>query len=58
MLLLAAVLVLISRRFAVQEDRRITQVEEMLPHTNCGACGYPGCRGPGVAASAAGPMQR
>ncbi len=20
------------------------QVEQMLPHTNCGACGYPGCR--------------
>ncbi len=42
-LLLAAVLVLISKRFAVQEDRRIAQVEDMLPHTNCGACGYPGC---------------
>jgi electron transport complex protein RnfB len=23
---------------------RIDQVEDMLPHANCGACGYPGCR--------------
>ncbi len=26
------------------EDPRIDKVEEMLPHANCGACGYPGCR--------------
>ncbi len=29
----------------VQEDPRIEQVEELLPGTNCGACGQPGCHG-------------
>ncbi len=33
-----------NRRFSVWEDPRITEVEEMLPATNCGACGTPGCR--------------
>jgi Na+-translocating ferredoxin:NAD+ oxidoreductase RNF subunit RnfB len=28
----------------VQEDPRIDAVEEMLPHANCGGCGFPGCR--------------
>lgn len=28
----------------VEEDPRIEQVETMLPGTNCGACGQPGCR--------------
>ena len=40
---LASVLVVANRCFYVQEDPRITAVETMLPHTNCGACGYPGC---------------
>jgi len=41
--MLAGTLVMVNRRFAVKEDKRIKQVEEMLPLTNCGACGYPGC---------------
>jgi Na+-translocating ferredoxin:NAD+ oxidoreductase subunit B len=41
---LASVLVLANRLLAVSEDPRIDSVEEMLPHTNCGGCGYPGCR--------------
>jgi Na+-translocating ferredoxin:NAD+ oxidoreductase RNF subunit RnfB len=28
----------------VSEDPRIDAVEAMLPHSNCGACGYAGCR--------------
>jgi Na+-translocating ferredoxin:NAD+ oxidoreductase RNF subunit RnfB len=28
----------------VEEDPRIDIVEQMLPLTNCGGCGYPGCR--------------
>lgn len=28
----------------VHEDLRINLVEEMLPNTNCGACGLPECR--------------
>ena len=42
--LLASVLVVASRRLAVEEDPRIDTVEAMLPASNCGACGYPGCR--------------
>lgn len=40
----ASVLATAHRVFHVQEDPRIDQVEEMLPGTNCGACGQPGCR--------------
>ncbi|HED13300.1 MAG TPA: Fe-S cluster protein, partial [Gammaproteobacteria bacterium] len=28
----------------VYQDPRIDEVEGMLPHSNCGACGVPGCR--------------
>ena len=41
---LAALLAIASRRLYVFEDPRIEQVEEMLPHSNCGACGTAGCR--------------
>jgi RnfABCDGE-type electron transport complex B subunit len=43
-LLLAAVLALANKRLAVVEDPRIDQVEDLLPHANCGACGTAGCR--------------
>lgn len=40
------ILLAIAYRFLrVQEDPRIERVDEMLPGTNCGACGQPGCRG-------------
>lgn len=42
--LLATVLIVASRRLAVDEDPRIDVVEGLLPASNCGACGYPGCR--------------
>ncbi|MBT8140612.1 MAG: RnfABCDGE type electron transport complex subunit B [Gammaproteobacteria bacterium] len=42
--LLATALILANRKLHVEEDFRIDEVEAMLPHTNCGACGYPGCR--------------
>jgi len=41
--LLASMLVIADRWLFVPEDPRIAAVEQMLPHTNCGACGYPGC---------------
>lgn len=41
---LATLLVIANRKLYVDEDPRIDQVEEMLPHSNCGACGMPGCR--------------
>lgn len=43
-LVLAVVLAIANRKLFVQEDPRIDEVEEMLPGTNCGACGSPGCR--------------
>jgi RnfABCDGE-type electron transport complex B subunit len=42
--LLASMLILANRRLHVEEDPRIDVVEDMLPHSNCGACGFPGCR--------------
>lgn len=43
-LLLATGLVVANRTLYVDEDPRFDAVEGMLPGTNCGACGYPGCR--------------
>lgn len=42
--LLAWLLSSASRRLYVWEDPRIDEVEEMLPKSNCGACGTAGCR--------------
>lgn len=41
---LASLLAFANRRLYVFEDPRIDQVDEMLPHANCGACGTAGCR--------------
>jgi len=38
------VLAVANRYLKVEEDPRLDSVEEMLPGTNCGACGQPGCR--------------
>jgi len=35
---------LVHSRFRVYEDPRIDATAELLPGTNCGACGTPGCR--------------
>jgi len=43
-LFFATVLAVAYKKLRVEEDPRIDQVEEMLPHANCGACGQPGCR--------------
>jgi Na+-translocating ferredoxin:NAD+ oxidoreductase RNF subunit RnfB len=43
-LVLASLLVFANARLHVAEDPRIDAVEDMLPLTNCGGCGYPGCR--------------
>lgn len=42
-LLFGTVLAVAYRLLRVDEDPRIQQTEEMLPGTNCGACGEPGC---------------
>jgi Na+-translocating ferredoxin:NAD+ oxidoreductase subunit B len=41
---LAWVLAMANKRLYVFEDPRIEQVEELLPKSNCGACGTAGCR--------------
>jgi len=43
--LFASLLVLAHRKLHVDEDPRIDAANQMLPGTNCGACGYPGCLG-------------
>ena len=40
----AVILYFIAQKFKVTEDPRIDEVEDVLPHANCGGCGYPGCR--------------
>jgi len=41
---LSTVLALANKKLHVYEDPRIDEVEDMLPHANCGACGTAGCR--------------
>ncbi len=43
-LVLVLMLIVANRKLYVYEDPRIDIVEDLLPHANCGACGYPGCR--------------
>ena len=43
-LVLVLMLILANKKLYVYEDPRIDVVEDMLPHANCGACGFPGCR--------------
>ena len=33
-----------SRRFAVEDDPVVEKIDELLPQSQCGQCGYPGCR--------------
>jgi electron transport complex protein RnfB len=42
-LVAAVVLYAVSKKFAVHEDPRIGQVQELLPGANCGGCGFAGC---------------
>jgi RnfABCDGE-type electron transport complex B subunit len=55
-LALSAALAIANRKLWVYEDPRIDVVEEMLPSTNCGACGTAGCR-PFAEALIAGELQ-
>lgn len=38
-------LALAAKKFAVEKDERIEQIENLLPGANCGGCGYAGCSG-------------
>ncbi len=42
-LLLGVILAVAYRLLKVDEDPRIAETESILPGTNCGACGEPGC---------------
>ncbi|MEW6163861.1 MAG: RnfABCDGE type electron transport complex subunit B [Pseudomonadota bacterium] len=42
---------LAAKKFAVATDARLAEIEALMPGTNCGQCGYPGC--PGAAAALA-----
>lgn len=39
----AVILFIIAKKFHVETDPKIDEVEAVLPATNCGGCGYPGC---------------
>ena len=41
-LVLAVLIVVLSKVCKVEEDARIGQVNELLAGANCGGCGYPG----------------
>ena len=41
---LAIILAIANSKWKVFEDPRIDDVQDMLPGSNCGACGFPGCR--------------
>jgi RnfABCDGE-type electron transport complex B subunit len=43
-LFFGTILAVSSRYLRVKEDPRIDEAEEMLPGSNCGACGQAGCR--------------
>ncbi len=42
--ILALALAFANRKLYVYEDPRIGEIEDMLPKSNCGACGNAGCR--------------
>lgn len=44
-IVLAIILFFVAKKFKVEEDPRIDEVEACLPGANCGGCGFPGCRG-------------
>ncbi|MWJ26689.1 electron transport complex subunit RsxB [Halomonas sediminis] len=39
-----AVLGFVGERFKVQGDPVVEKIDSLLPQTQCGQCGYPGCR--------------
>ena len=43
-ILLSAVLFFVARKFRVEEDPRIDEIEAVMPGANCGGCGFAGCR--------------
>lgn len=48
-LLLGFALGFAAKKFAVETDARVAELEAALPGTNCGQCGFPGCAGAAAA---------
>ncbi len=44
-LVLGLLLGFAAKRLAVPADALVSELEQMLPGTQCGQCGYPGCSG-------------
>ncbi len=42
--LLGLILGYAAERFRVEEDPIVDQINALLPQTQCGQCGYPGCK--------------
>lgn len=42
-LVLALVLAIVAKKFNVEEDPRIAEIEAVMPGANCGGCGFAGC---------------
>jgi Na+-translocating ferredoxin:NAD+ oxidoreductase subunit B len=55
-ILAAIIIYFVSKKFEVKEDERIGKVESVLPNTNCGGCGQPGCSAFAKAVVAAGDL--
>ena len=43
-LLLSLLLFFVAKKFKVEEDPRIDEIEKVMPGANCGGCGFAGCR--------------
>ena len=43
-LVFGAILGFAAIRFKVEEDPIVDQIDNLMPQTQCGQCGYPGCR--------------
>jgi Na+-translocating ferredoxin:NAD+ oxidoreductase RNF subunit RnfB len=44
-LLLALLIIVVSKVFEVKEDTKVKEIAEYLSGANCGGCGHPGCAG-------------
>jgi electron transport complex protein RnfB len=42
-LFFALLIALADKKLKVEEDPRVSKIDELLPGANCGACGLPGC---------------
>jgi electron transport complex protein RnfB len=41
-----------AKKFAVEVDANLAEIEALMPGTNCGQCGFPGCSGAAAALAA------